>query len=107
MKRLGMMIGIKEEKVEEYKVLHSNVWPEVLQNLTDLHCKNYSIFLHNNVLFGYMEYHGEDYEGDMKRMSENPKVKEWWAVCGPCQAPLSNRKNGDWWSPMEEVFHHN
>ena len=45
MKRLGMMIGIKEGKVEEYKVLHSNVWPEVLQNLTDLHCKNYSIFV--------------------------------------------------------------
>ena len=26
--------------------------------------------------------------------------------CGPCQKPLENRKKGEWWSLMEEVFHH-
>ena len=24
--RLGMTLGIKEEKIEEYKKLHANVW---------------------------------------------------------------------------------
>ena len=52
--RLGMTLGIKEEKIEEYKKLHANVWPEVLENLTELNFKNYSIYLHKNTLFGYV-----------------------------------------------------
>ncbi len=42
--RLGMTLGIKEEKIEEYKKLHANVWPEVLENLTELNFKNYFFF---------------------------------------------------------------
>ena len=106
MKRLGMIIGIKENRIEEYKKLHEEVWPQVLENLTSLNCRNYSIFLRGNLLFSYMEYCGDDYDRDMKLMSDNKAVQEWWAVCGPCQEPMQNRKNGDWWSPMEEVFHH-
>ena len=53
MKRIGMMIGIKADKIEKYKKLHDKVWPEVLENLTELNCKNYSIYLLNNMLFGY------------------------------------------------------
>ena len=107
MKRLGMMIGIKPDKIEDYKELHRNVWPEILENLTELNCRNYSIFLKNNMLFGYMEYHGDDYDRDMKLMAANKKVQKWWTLCEPCQEPLENRKVGEWWSLMEEVFHHN
>ena len=107
MKRLGMVIGIKKNKIEEYKKLHSEVWPKVLKNLTDLNCRNYSIYLRDNLLFSYMEYHGNDYDRDMNLMAENKAVQEWWALCGPCQVPMRNKKNGEWWSPMEEVFHHN
>ena len=106
MKRLGMVIGIKKNKIEEYKKLHSEVWPKVLKNLTDLICRNYSIYI-GNLLFSYMEYHGNDYDRDMNLMAENKAVQEWWALCGPCQVPMRDKKNGEWWSPMEEVFHHN
>ena len=104
--RLGMTLGIKEEKIEEYKKLHANVWPEVLENLTELNFKNYPIYLHKNTLFGYVEYHGDNLDRDNKLMASNPKVQEWWSVCGPCQIPDPNRKKGEWWSSMEEVFHH-
>ena len=106
MLRIGVTIGIKEDKIEDYKKLHGKVWPEVLKNLTELNFKNYSIYLHNNVLFGYMEYHGNDIERDNQLMANNKKVQEWWSVCGPCQIPDPNRKKGEWWSVMEEVFHH-
>ena len=101
-----MMIGIRPGKIEASKELHRNVWPEILENLTDLNCRNYSIFLKNSVLFGYMEYHGNDIERDNLLMASNKKVQEWWSVCGPCQIPDPNRKKGEWWSSMEEVFHH-
>jgi len=51
MKRIEITIGIRPEKIEEYKYLHANVWPEVLKNLKELNYRNYSIFLHNNILF--------------------------------------------------------
>jgi len=105
MKRIGMTINIYPEKIDEYKKLHASVWPEVLKNLKDLNCRNYSIFLHKNTLFGYMEYYGDNYERDMRLMSENKKVQEWWKLCSPCQIPDPNRKKGEWWSFMEEVFY--
>ena len=39
MLRIGVTIGIKEDKIEEYKKLHAKVWPEVLENLTELNLK--------------------------------------------------------------------
>ena len=30
MKRYGMVINVKPEKIEEYKKLHAAVWPDVL-----------------------------------------------------------------------------
>ena len=104
--RYGMAVRLKDEKRQYYIDNHANVWPEVLENLTELNFKNYSIYLHKNTLFGYVEYHGDNLDRDNKLMASNPKVQEWWSVCGPCQIPDPNRKKGEWWSSMEEVFHH-
>mgnify|MGYP003298609534 CR=1 FL=1 len=71
--RLGMTLGIKEEKIEEYKKLHANVWPEVLENLTELNFKNYSIYLHKNTLFGYVEYHGDNLDSCLLYTSPSPR----------------------------------
>ncbi|TIO93096.1 MAG: L-rhamnose mutarotase, partial [Mesorhizobium sp.] len=31
MQRMGMVLGLKPEKVEEYVRLHAAVWPDVLE----------------------------------------------------------------------------
>ena len=108
MQRIGMVIGVKPEKIEEYKRLHAAVWPEVLAMISTCHIRNYSIFLKEpeNLLFSFFEYHGTDYDADMAKMAADPKTQEWWAVCMPCQAPLDTRKDGEWWAAMPEVFFH-
>ena len=108
MQRIGMVIGVKPEKIEDYKRLHAAVWPEVLARISACNIRNYSIFLKEpeNLLFSFFEYHGTDYAGDMAKMAADPKTQEWWAVCMPCQAPLDTRKEGEWWAGMEEVFFH-
>ena len=108
MQRMGMLIGLQPDKITEYKRLHSAVWPEVLGKITECNITNYSIFLKEpeNLLFGYWEYVGTDFEADMARMAEDPRTQEWWAVCGPCQKPFDTSKKGEWWSMMESVFHH-
>lgn len=41
----------------------------------------------------------------MARMAADPKTREWWALTGPCQEPVPTAASGEWWAPMEEVFH--
>lgn len=103
-----MVIGIKPEKIPEYKRLHAETWPEILQQISDCNIRNYSIFLREpeNLLFGYWEYHGTDFAADAAKMAADPKTQEWWAICMPMQAPLNTRAEGEWWAMMEEVFHH-
>ena len=107
MQRMAFVIGLHPEKIEEYKRLHAAVWPDVLKMIKACNISNYSIYLREpeNLLFGYYEYVGNDHAADMARMAEDPRTQEWWAVCMPCQDPLSTRKQGEWWAGMEEVFH--
>jgi L-rhamnose mutarotase len=107
MQRYGSVIGIKPEKLAEYKALHAAVWPAVLQQIRSSHIRNYTIYLREpeNLLFSHFEYHGTDFAADMARMAADPETQRWWAVCGPCQAPLATRQPGEHWAAMEEVFH--
>jgi L-rhamnose mutarotase len=107
MVRMGMMINIKPEMIEEYKRLHADAWPAVLKQIRASNIRNYTIFLREpeNLLFGCWEYHGTDFEADMAAMAADPETREWWTHTDPCQTPLASRKGDEQWSMMEEVFH--
>ena len=105
MKRYGMVIGVKPEKIEAYKKLHAAVWPDVLKMIKACNIRNYSIFLKDDKLFSYFEYAGDDFEADMNKMAADPVTQQWWDVCKPCQQPLETRAEGEWWAEMEEVFY--
>ena len=105
-----MVIGIRDEKIAEYKRLHAAVWPDVLEVIKECNLNNYSIYLKRlddgrHYLFSYFEYAGNDYEADMKKMAADPATQKWWALCMPCQRPVEPRAEGEWWAEMEEVFH--
>ena len=109
-KRYGTVIGLRPEKLDEYKRLHAAVWPDVLKMIRQCHLQNYSIYLRRlddgkYYLFSYFEYTGTDFAGDMAKMAADPTTQKWWAVCMPCQQPLESRAPGEWWAGMEEVFH--
>jgi L-rhamnose mutarotase len=108
MQRMGMVIGVKPEMIAIYKELHEAVWPEVLALISECNIRNYTIFLREpeNLLFGYWEYHGSDFEADMAKMAASDKNQEWWSFTIPCQQPLETRKPGEWWAMMDESFHH-
>ena len=56
MKRVGFLLKVKPDKIEEYKRHHQNVWPEMLAALRDAGWGNYSLFLaEDGLLFGYFE----------------------------------------------------
>jgi L-rhamnose mutarotase len=105
MVRYGQLIGLQPGKLAEYARYHAKVWPEVLSKITECNIRNYSIFHRDGQLFAYFEYVGTDYKADMEKMADDPKTQEWWKIMKPMQAPLKNRRDGEWWVDLDEVFH--
>jgi L-rhamnose mutarotase len=107
MQRMASVIRLRPTKAAEYEALHRAVWPEVLATIAACGLRNYSIFLRRPelLLFATWEYHGQDFAADMARMQADPATQRWWALTAPCQQGFSSRRSGEWWAPMEEVFH--
>jgi len=106
-KRVGMVIGIKPDKLEEYQRLHADSCAGVRDLLSKANIANFSIFLRQLdgakfYLFGYYEYIGDNYEEDMARLAAEPRNKEWLSVTDPMQIPLPGEST---WAMMEEVYY--
>ncbi len=102
MTRHAAVVKLRPAKEAEYRELHDTVWPVVLERLRLSNIRNYSIFLHDGVLFSYFEYVGGDYEADMAAIAADPGTQRWWELTEPCQEPFGC---GEWWTPIEELFH--
>ena len=104
-KRVGMVVGINPDVIEEYKRLHADNYAGVRDLLTKYHMHNFSIFLQEIdgkwYEFGYYEYTGDDFEGDMAKLDKEPRNSEWLKVCDPMQIPLPGEKG---WTVMERVY---
>lgn len=56
MQRIGMLLKVKPEKLEEYKQIHANIWPDLLSELKAAGMRNYSLWLcPDGTEFGYLE----------------------------------------------------
>ena len=106
-RRMGMVIGVKPDKLAEYKRLHAEPWPDMNAALSAANIRNYSIYLREpeNLLFGYWEYAGTDYAADMKILGDLAVIKRWLALTDPCQARLASAPDTEWWSDMPEIYH--
>ena len=104
-KRVGMVVGLKPEYMAEYKRLHADSNDGVRDLLTKYHMQNFSIFLQQIeekwYEFGYYEYTGSDFDGDMAKLAKERRNIEWLKVCDPMQMPLSGNKG---WKVMERVY---
>ena len=41
----------------------------------------------------------------MAKMAADPTTQKWWDIVKPLMQPLDDRKEGEFWSGMEEVYH--
>ena len=54
MQRIGMVIKLKPGSQNAYKKYHAAVWPEILNKISECNIKNYSVFLKDDFLFGFV-----------------------------------------------------
>jgi L-rhamnose mutarotase len=104
-KRVGMVVGIKPDMIEEYKRIHADGNPGVRDLLSKYNMHNFSIFLTQIngkwYEFGYYEYTGDDFDGDMAKLAAEPRNIEWLKICDPMQIPLEGETG---WREMERVY---
>ncbi|MFV0529028.1 MAG: L-rhamnose mutarotase [Lachnospiraceae bacterium] len=105
MRRYGQIIRLKPEYQEEYIRLHSDVPADVNAVIKSCNISNYSIYLWNGLLFAYMEYTGEDFDADMRKMGASAVTQNWWSLTDPCQESVSPKEANQWWTNMDEVYH--
>jgi L-rhamnose mutarotase len=105
MQRYGMVIGVRPEHRDEYLTLHAAVWPAVEAALTRANIRNFTIFIRDDLLFGYYEYIGDDHAADQARVAADPTTQRWWAATDPCQQRLPGTPDGAQWAPLSEVWH--
>jgi L-rhamnose mutarotase len=103
--RFGMVCRMRPDKREEYLALHSAVWPGVEETITACGIRNFTIFVTGDVLFGYYEYIGDDYERDQRKMAADPVTQEWWSRTAPCQVPFTADADVPNWQILDEVWH--
>jgi L-rhamnose mutarotase len=75
--RVAFRLWVRPEKLEEYKRLHREVWPELLRDLHEAGARNYSIFADGAELFGYLEC--DDREAFNRAMAESDANRRWQA----------------------------
>ena len=105
--RVGMVIGMRPDRISAYEALHAASNSGVRDLLNKYHMHNFSIYIHRlddgkYYLFGYYEYTGSDYDGDMAKLAQEPRNQKWLSMTDPMQIPLEGEKS---WAKMKEVYH--
>ncbi len=57
-------------------------------------------------LFAYLEYTGNDFAADMKKLASDPETQRCWKETDPCQSPLPDAAAANKiWADTKEVYH--
>jgi L-rhamnose mutarotase len=105
MKRIGFVLKVRREKIEEYKQHHQRVWPEMLDALRRNGWHNYSLFMKpDGTLFGYFET-PENLENAVAGMSKEEVNAKWQQFMAPYFEALEASQPDESMRELEEVFH--
>jgi L-rhamnose mutarotase len=76
MKRVCIMLKVKDSMLAEYKADHKAVWPEMLRALTKTGWHHYSLYMRNDgLLVGYLET--PNFEAAVTNMQTEPINATW------------------------------
>jgi L-rhamnose mutarotase len=105
MKRVGFVLKVREDKIEEYKKHHEAVWPEMLDALRRTGWHNYSLFMREDgLLFGYFET-PEDFQTALDGMEQEEINAKWQEFMSPYFEALDGARPDQSMQELVEVFH--
>lgn len=104
MKRVGFILKVREDLIDEYKRRHEEVWPEMLEALRRSGWHNYSLFMRNDgMLFGYFET-PESFQAALDGMSAEEVNDRWQTEMAPFFEGTGGQAD-EMMEQLVEVFH--
>lgn len=104
MNRVAFVLKVREDRIEEYKRRHREVWPEMLEALRRHGWHNYSLFLREDgTLFGYFETRGSFQEA-LAGMAREEVNQRWQTEMEPFFEGIGGHPDSVM-EELEEVFH--
>ena len=105
MKRVGFLLKVKPDKIEEYKARQQQVWHDMLDALRRTGWHNYSLFLRpDGLLFGYFEAE-ESFQASLDGMAKEEVNARWQESMAPFFENLGGAQADEAMQQLEEVFH--
>lgn len=103
-KRVCFQLRVKKDRIEEYKMRHRAVWPEMLDALRQSGWSNYSLFLREDgLLIGYLET--ADFDQALADMAVREVNDRWQAEMKDFFEDPQGRPADRQMELLEEVFH--
>jgi L-rhamnose mutarotase len=77
--RVCFLLQLKPDRVQDYLAAHEDVWPDMLNALTDAGWRNYTLFVREDdgLVVGYLET--DDFEAAQRRMDSTDVNARWQA----------------------------
>ena len=105
MKRVGFLLKVKQDRIEEYKAHHRAVWPEMLDALSRNGWHNYSLFMREDgLMFGYFEAE-ESFAAALEGMSKEEVNTRWQDMMSPFFEIPEGAHPDSMMVELEEEFH--
>jgi len=105
MKRIGFLLKVKPDMIEEYTKHHEAVWPEMLDALRRTGWHNYSLFMREDgLLFGYFEAE-DSFQASLDGMSKEEINTKWQTFMQPYFEALGGARPDEMMKELVEVFH--
>jgi L-rhamnose mutarotase len=103
MQRIAFRLRVREGRVDDYTAIHTEVWPELLADLSDAGIQNYSIFADGEELFAYLEC--DDWEAAQATLAKSDANRRWQAAMQDYLATPVNPDEDASLAPLPCVFH--
>ena len=103
--RVGFLLKVRPDRVEEYKRHHEAVRPDMLDALRRHGWRNYSLFIRDDgTLFGYLEAH-ESFSACLEGMEGEDANRRWQELMAPFFEIPSGARPDQAMVELQEVFH--
>jgi L-rhamnose mutarotase len=105
MKRVGFILKVRQELIDDYKEHHRHVWPEMLAALSAAGWHNYSLFMRpDGMIFGYFET-PESLQAAQAAMEQTDVNARWQEMMAPYFDIPGGARPDQMFFELEEVFH--
>jgi L-rhamnose mutarotase len=105
MERVCFRLQLKMDRLDEYIERHAEVWPDMLDELTETGWTNYSLFVdeHDGTLIGYLET--PDLAAAQAGMAGRTVNTKWQATMAEFFVDLEDQQPDEGFVRLRQIFH--